>query len=496
MMRTSSLKTKFIIFAFIIILPIATSNLVSVFINKKINNNYSKMLYRLSVVDEIKADLADSLVNFNKYIQVNAEENKQMYEQKAVKAMNNIVVLQLDSFTDSDYVLRDLKNCIESYRKMGDLTIKHSTDRRGIDYYYADYLDTKEIAGYCDEFINKLINSYLDNNSRIYDELNTKARLSYKILLSYIAVALLISAAYTMLFLGNILNKLKELVDNSKKVSAGDFNDVEGKATNIYELDILSDAFNAMVKDVQSHIDSLKEKAELERKLGEEEMKLLKSKTALKLSQLKVLQSQINPHFLFNTLNCINQTAIKEKAGQTGELIRSVSGILRYSLSRMDRNATLEEEVNVVRQYMHIQQLRFDDRVKFGLSINANLKKYMVPGMTLQPFVENAFIHGIEPKEDGGIINIAISEADDFCTVMIEDTGCGMNREVLDKLIEDDLETEKSHTGHTTGLGVKSVVKRLQLLYDREDMFFIESEPGHGTRVFLRIPAKVEVEQC
>jgi sensor histidine kinase YesM len=277
-------------------------------------------------------------------------------------------------------------------------------------------------------------------------------------------------------------------VDASEKVSNGDFTYYEGKKTFIYEFDILSEAFSTMIRNIKSHINSLKETAELEKKIRDDEMKLLKYENALKLSQLKVLQSQINPHFLFNTLNCINQTAIKEDALKTEGLIRSVSGILRYSLSMMNRNATLEEEVNIVKQYMFIQQSRYEERIKFTLNINADLTKVKVPGMTLQPFVENAFIHGIEPKEEGGTIDIDIYEKEDEYIVLIEDNGCGIEEETLNKIISE--EAGQEHIGHTTGMGIKSVVERLELMYDEKNMFKIESKKGEGTKIYLEIPRR------
>ena len=140
-----------------------------------------------------------------------------------------------------------------------------------------------------------------------------------------------------------------------------------------------------MINHISKYIESLKEKAELEKKLQNEKMKLLSYEKDLKASQLRILQAQINPHFLFNTLNCISQTAVKENANKTESLIRAVAGILRYSLSMMDRDATLEEELNIVKQYMYIQIRRYEDRFKFNLKINADLKKVIVPAMTLQP---------------------------------------------------------------------------------------------------------------
>lgn len=486
--KTNSLKSRFIIFAIFIIIPIATSNIVSLIIGRKINGNYNIMLSKMSTTNEIKSLINDSFNNFTKYIQANSYDSRKLYESNYTKAIKDVVMLQSNSDIESRYILRDLLNTLNTYKDSGDSTIDIYDKHGGIDTYYSDYINAKEVLSYCNTFISKLSDSYLNYNNEVYTKLKEKEKVIYKILSVYIITALLISIINTIFFIKNILDKLRELVDTSKKVSSGDFTYVEGKKTYIYELDILSEAFSSMIKHIKKHITSLKETAELERRLRDEEMTLLKYQNALKLSQLKILQSQINPHFLFNTLNCINQAAIMENAEKTESLIKSVAGILRYSLSMMNRNATLEEEVNVVRQYMYIQESRYEDRVKFNLGVKTDLGKIMVPGMTLQPFVENAFIHGIEPKEEGGVININIYESGNFCIVLIEDSGCGIDQETLNKITSEDYEQE--HIGHTTGMGIKSVVKRLELMYDEKDIFSIESTKGLGTKIYLKIPIK------
>ncbi|WP_163191809.1 sensor histidine kinase [Clostridium thermarum] len=493
-MKPGSLRKKIILFVIIIIVPIATSNILSLVISRKINTNYNNMLNKMSTTNEIKKGLDESLFNFNKYILSNSEDAKKSYELSYQKAINDVVMLQQSSQLESRYILRDLENSLKSYKTSADNTIRIYNDKAGADAYYNEYVSTKEISSYCYNFISKLSDSYLEYNNNIYKTLREKAQFIYKVLAVYIVTALLISILYTLYFVRNILDKLRELVDTSKRVSKGDFSYNEGKKTSIYEVDILSEAFSTMIKDIKRYINSIKENAELERKLRDEEMKLLKYQNALKLSQLKILQAQINPHFLFNTLNCINQTAMIENAEKTESLIRAVSGILRYSLSMMDRNATLEEEVSVVEQYMHIQKMRFEDRVKFNLVIDADLTKIKVPGMTLQPFVENAFIHGIEPKEDGGVINMNIFEDENTCTVLIEDDGCGIDEETLKKITSE--ESKEVHIGHTTGMGINSVVERLELLYDAENIFTIESQKGVGTKIYLKIPKKELTAIC
>lgn len=485
-MKTSSLKRKFIIFIVIIITPIVSSTIVSVILSKRINDNYKSMLNKLVVTNEIKGNLNDSFKDFNNFIQMNNYNSKKTFATKYGQILSEKNTLEQDSDLDSQYILRDLSNSLISFKDSADKTIEKYDNKDGIDDYYDDFVSAKESFNYCNTIINKLSDNYIKYNNNVYVELKQKEHRLYIVIIIYILVSLLISLLYSLFFIKNILDKIYELVNASKKVSEGNFLKYEGNKSYIYELDILSEAFSSMIAYISKYINSLKEKAELELKLRNEEMEILEYENALKQSQLKILQSQINPHFLFNTLNCINQTAIKEKAEETQVLIISVSEILRYSLSMMNKNAFLQEEINVVNQYMYIQKTRFKDKIKFELIVKGDISNIRVPGMTLQPFVENAFIHGIEPKEGDGVIKIIIDSYDDFCTIIIEDNGCGINDDILKKIISEEFQQE--HIGHTTGMGIRSVVKRLEILYNSKDIFSIESEKDVGTRIYLKIP--------
>jgi len=483
-----SLKSKIIMFAIILIIPLGTSNIVSLIMSKKINNNYSLMLYKLNETNDVKNLLNESFNYFSEYFQTSDLKSKKAYEYNISRSIDKISELGDNSDIESRYILRDLLNTIRSYKSQGDKTIELFTEQGAIDAYYDQYMSTRDMLSYCNSFITKLNESYIKTNNIIYNKSKENEAELYRILSLFITITIIIIAIYTVVFIKDILNKLRVLVYAAKNVSKGNFKEIEAQKTDIYEINILYEAFDKMIRSLKGYIDSLKENAELEAKIKDDEVKLLKYENTLKLSQLRVLQSQINPHFLFNTLNCINQTAVREKAYKTEELIASASGILRYSLSRMERNATLEDEINVVKQYIFIQKARYDDRLNFSLDIDCHVKDIMVPGMTLQPFVENAFIHGIEPKEDGGYIKIKIYKELNECKVIIEDNGIGMKEDILIKIKEGG--STEEHTGHTTGLGIKSVVDRLELLYGERDMFSISSKEGQGTKIFLRIPIR------
>jgi sensor histidine kinase YesM len=485
-LKIKTLNNKFIMFVICLIIPIGICNIISLAMSKKIEDEYVSMLNNMLMTNEIKENINDSLDNFNQYILNGTENSKKNYENEIVQAKQKIMTLRSNSDDTSQYILRDLDNTLDSYAEDSKKTIYAYENKEGYIFYYDDFIAAKNIASYSEEYASKLMQNYLETNSIAYKELNRKSSLIYGFLSVYVILILTMCVIYALIFIKNISKGLKGIVETSNKVSKGQFEYYEGNKTDIYELDVLTDTFNTMVKDIKNLIKSINEKLTIEKKLKKEEMKNLQYENALKEFDLKVLQSQINPHFLFNTLNCINATAMMENAVTTSKLIKSVSNILRYSLRSMNANSSLEEEINIVKDYIYIQECRFDDRIKFKLNVNMNIKKVMVPGMTIQPLVENAFIHGIEAKEEGGYIDISINDENGDCNIIIEDNGIGIKKEILEKI--NNYNYDLKHIGHTTGLGINIVEKRLRYLYNKGNMFKIESEEGKGTRVYLKIP--------
>ena len=485
-MKIKSLNSKFIIFVICLIIPIGICNIISLAMSKKIEDGYVNMLNNMLITNEIRQHIDNSLDSFNQYILNGTENKKENYNSEIFLAKQKIETLKNNSDNSSQYILRDLDNTLDSYKDNSGKTISAYENKEGYIFYYDDFIAAKNIASYCNIYASTLMQNYLETNSIAYKELNRNSSIIYVSLTIYLILILSMCVIYAMIFIRNISKGLKGIVETSNKVSKGQFEYYEGNKTDIYELDVLIKTFNTMIKDIKNFISSINDKLILEKKLKEEEMKNLQYENALKEFDLKVLQSQINPHFLFNTLNCVNATAIMENATTTSKLIKSVSNILRYSLRCMNTNSLLEEEINIVKDYIYIQECRFDDRVKFNLSVNMDMKKVKVPGMTIQPLVENAFIHGIESKEEGGCIDISINDEYGICSVIVEDDGVGIPKEILDKINNYNYDTQ--HIGHTTGLGINIVEKRLRYLYDKKDMFKVESEEGKGTKVYLKIP--------
>lgn len=207
-----------------------------------------------------------------------------------------------------------------------------------------------------------------------------------------------------------------------------------------------------------------------------------------KACQLKALQSQINPHFLFNVLNSIASLAIIEEAPKTQEVIYNLSYILRYTLKKANKIVRLSEEINHVKAYLEIQKVRFGERIQYNIDFNEEDSNVQIPFMALQVFVENSVLHGIEEKEQGGTINLSIKNNGDDMIIIISDDGAGIS---VEKLCEIRNEIKNRDKIDLDKVGINNVNKRMFHYYGEEYSINIDSKVKKGTKVEIIIPRKL-----
>lgn len=231
----------------------------------------------------------------------------------------------------------------------------------------------------------------------------------------------------------------------------------------------------------------------VQQQLNEQNVRLMeeikvraKLEKALKDAELKALQSQINPHFLFNTLNTISRLALLEGAPRTQEVVFALAELLRGSLGKAGQVATLRDEIAYIRNYLLIQQTRFRDRIQVEFDIDERCLDSEMPLLTLQPLVENAIVHGIEPREEGGHLAIRVLSQGNEVRIEIADDGLGMPDAVVEEVMR--LESKRSGRSHLTGLGMNNVHKRLQYHFGANYHWDVQSRLGEGTRITLTIP--------
>nr|WP_239585227.1 sensor histidine kinase [Amphibacillus cookii] len=293
-----------------------------------------------------------------------------------------------------------------------------------------------------------------------------------RIIITLVTGLLLVWAIYSA---QNIADKITKPIDQltlqAKEIAVGNYKVGDVKPSGATELKMLAKTFNQMKTNIDEAIIEMKEKGRMRERLKEMEF--------------KSLQNQIQPHFLFNTLNVISRTAYIEGAEHTDKLIHALSGLFRHNIGDLKEQTTLLKEVESVKKYFQIQNARFGDRISFIADVDETALDLDIPPLTLQPLIENACIHGIESIEEGGFILLAVRDYSDHVLIEITDNGDGMDQQTVDQLLTFE-GISRQVRGHSTRIGVKNVRERLKL-FQIDHTFMIESTLGQGTTVSIRL---------
>lgn len=203
--------------------------------------------------------------------------------------------------------------------------------------------------------------------------------------------------------------------------------------------------------------------------------------------ELKALQRQINPHFLYNTLDSIYWLAIIDKKDKISVMVRSLGNLLRNSIYKSESVVTLGEEIEILKDYINIQKLRFEDRLKININIDKTLWSYKIPNLALQTIVENAISHALEVKTDDCYIDVFAHCDNKHITITVIDNGPGVDSERLEML--QNMEIEPGNAG----IGLKNIDQRIKIIFGSKYGLFLGSEQGKWFKVDIFIPCKKEV---
>ena len=202
-------------------------------------------------------------------------------------------------------------------------------------------------------------------------------------------------------------------------------------------------------------------------------------------SELDALQSQINPHFLYNALDSITWMIEGERNDEAAFMISQLAKLFRISLSQGHTIISVRDELQHAKSYMNIQRIRYKDAFSVTFDVDPDLEKYCAVKLTLQPILENSINYGVDPMDDCGEIMIRVKKEEDLLILSVDDNGIGMSEEEVSLLLTDSNRKRK----HGSGVGLVNINNRLQILFGKEYGLLIESEPDEGTRVSIRIPA-------
>lgn len=219
-------------------------------------------------------------------------------------------------------------------------------------------------------------------------------------------------------------------------------------------------------------------------------------------SKINSLQSQINPHFLYNTLECIRSEAVCQGCDSIAKMAKALASFFRYSISRKENVVTVEDELNNIKHYIMIQNYRFEDKFLFQVDMEQEDREAydcQIPKMTLQPIVENAIFHGLETKQGECRVVIRIRLTDDLVLLTVSDNGIGMDEEhlqILRKNVEHEREKGGENPGSGNGIALYNVNQRLKLLFGEGYGLHVYSTKGEGTDVEIQMPVRTGREHA
>lgn len=473
---------------FIFLIPTIMLLSINAYINAEINT----MIDDISGIYASNAmlnDLQISLTQVHRYLETfldtrdtEAIEGYLRNQQEFSNILERLNGRLLDD--DSMITQKNIRSISEEYIRTANRAVEAKRGRNVVKYkeYYDD---ADRLFSYINSYIYSLNNRQLQRNSQNYEALFTSLKYSETANLTILCMTSALVTLLVFLLTRGITDPLRRLAEAAEQVARGSLiAEVSGPVAND-EVGIVTAAFNQMVASLKDNMVQARQRIELESAMKEKQLLM---EAHLKDTQLKYLQSQINPHFLFNTLNACAQLAMLEGADRTYTYVQNVADFYRYNVRKNDGVATLAEEIGLVDNYIYIINVRFSGEIHFIKEIEEGVTDVPMPAMILQPLVENSINHGLRDVEWEKKIWLSVYRENDRICVSVRDNGVGISPERTQSILNNGLNGDGLQE-HTTGVGLRNVIGRLRLFYNRDDVMEITSTgSGMGTEVAVFIP--------
>lgn len=473
---------------FIFLIPTIMLLSINAYINAEINT----MIDDISGIYASNAmlnDLQISLTQVHRYLETfldtrdtEAIEGYLRNQQEFSNILERLNGRLLDD--DSMITQKNIRSISEEYIRTANRAVEAKRGRNVVKYkeYYDD---ADRLFSYINSYIYSLNNRQLQRNSQNYEALFTSLKYSETANLTILCMTSALVTLLVFLLTRGITDPLRRLAEAAEQVANGSLvAEVSGPVAND-EVGIVTAAFNQMVASLKDNMEQARQRIALESAMKEKQLLM---EAHLKDTQLKYLQSQINPHFLFNTLNACAQLAMLEGADRTYTYVQNVADFYRYNVRKKDGVATLAEEIGLVDNYIYIINVRFSGEIHFIKEIEEGVTDVPMPAMILQPLVENSINHGLRDVEWEKKIWLSVYRENDRICVSVRDNGVGISPERTQSILNNGLNGDGLQE-HTTGVGLRNVIGRLRLFYNRDDVMEITSTgSGMGTEVAVFIP--------
>ena len=455
-----------------------------------------------SELNNLSLQLAEAEKSMETYVKYHTFESIDSYYTIRYKIEEYTQTMQKKPSTDEvlqkEYIVYQFTRSFISY-SMKAIVARRGNNTEELSYYYKKTLDCYNMLLSQLLELNKLL---LQQNALNYEKNHDNILSTTQLSFTFFSAFALLIFCFIYLTITSITKPLVEISEIAHRVSKRDFDVPLFNRNTNDEIGNICRAFDRMIISIREYIDTIWEKARTEAELKEKEIEMQALYTD---AQLRALQNQINPHFLFNTLNTGAQLAMMEEADKTCYFIEQVADFFRYNIQQQKQTATISEELGLVDNFVYIMKVRFGERLEFEKKIPDISLNVEIPAMTLQPLVENCIKHGL--KNTKGKVSLSIVKEEKYIIISIADNGCGIPDTIKENVFKavstDSTRIPAEITNQTaepvlsdaekhTGTGLVNVFLRLKLYFHRNDIFDITpGDDGKGTKFIIRIPSHV-----
>ena len=475
-----SLKNRLYLLLLICVIPLTVMITYLLFMINNVSSKYDHIVEKITKANAYNIGFKEDIDYVMYIIVVNSERAEELVDtqkpQKMIKEAREVFG-ELAEDADSAYAKQRLSRILKSLDTL-EKRVQEIEEDALVSGSYETNMESLDLnIRVLTELIQEQIQYYIYYESMNMEDLRGGIRNDVEqaiAITSGILLVILVGAfAVSRKIVTGITEPIGELCDAAVAAGGGDFR-IRAVKTGPEEIEVLNKSFNQMVEKIGNLVEDI----------HTEELNL-------RAAELRVLQEQINPHFLYNTLDNIIWLAESKKTDEVVMMVSSLSTFFRTSLSKGREFVSVKEETEHIRSYLEIQQFRYRDILDYEIAIPEEYYGYEVIKLTLQPLVENALYHGIKNKRGKGHITVSAERCADVLIFKVKDNGIGMDKQRLAEvcaMLKEAGNTKKENDG----FGLFNVNQRIQLHYGTEYGLKVQSTYGEETEVWVRIPVRTE----
>ena len=431
---------------------------------------YNSILNNVTTASDFNRDFTDNIKTKMYYFVIDSQYSEGMPTEE-VKSAEAIALKLIETTAEKDS-LRAINSVLNLCHNLED-KMQEIAATEGYDSRMSQLNDNIYVMA---DLIQEYMYTYLYYEAVHLDALQSTMITNMVVLMGTVVVLaltlLFFLLSYSRKLSKRIVDPIDMLCERLVAIGRGGLLVCEPIQADVEEVQLLSDGIESMV----GHLKRL-----VERNTEQEKQR--------RRTELALLQAQINPHFLYNTLDTIIWLIESGEISESVAMVSSLSNFFRFSLSRGQNVITIQEEQQHIRSYLEIQHMRYRDLMEYDIDIPEELNIYILPKLTLQPLVENALYHGIKIRRRKGLIRVSGRVEGEQLVLEVADDGCGMSPERLEEV------RASLVNGRKEGFGLRTVHQRIQILFGAEYGLTLESEPDVGTRILVRIPMQTSEKE-